>query len=105
MINVWIANLFEVNPQLYNYHFSGSLLPSTRIFSYTSRISEHLADPEVGSIDAVLLPSRILIPNSAATNPLSAILFQIRFQSGTLSDSSGTLKQDLTNWSLSVRGI
>lgn len=28
MINVWIANFYEVNPQLYALHFSGSALPS-----------------------------------------------------------------------------
>ncbi|CAK7218948.1 hypothetical protein SEUCBS140593_003727 [Sporothrix eucalyptigena] len=66
---------------------------------YKTDMGDMYDSNEVGMIDAKLLAPRIIIPGGNTSANKSLVYFQLRFESGSMSNASGTtLIEDLSNW-------
>ncbi|KAK3986940.1 hypothetical protein QBC44DRAFT_247173 [Cladorrhinum sp. PSN332] len=80
IINKNFAHLFELYPAMSKINFD---------------------DPTVGSIEAVIHPSQIIIPSDNSSK-IKDVLFQIRFKTGRFRSANGLVEIPMDGWILTV---
>ncbi|KAI0454543.1 hypothetical protein F5B21DRAFT_514632 [Xylaria acuta] len=80
IINKNFAHLFELYPAMNKINFD---------------------DPMVGSIEAVIHPSQIIIPSDNSSK-IKDVLFQIRFKTGRFRSGNGLVEIPMDGWVLTV---
>ncbi|KAI1109254.1 hypothetical protein F5Y14DRAFT_40251 [Nemania sp. NC0429] len=70
-----------------------------RLFELYPEMADMYNSNDMGMIDATLLAPQIIIPGGNTSANKSLVYFQLSFESGSMSNSSGkTLIEDLSNW-------